>query len=163
MHSIWMQTLGVICLDLNKMVINFEYLGRRVKLKGIKGPLHSVMEGGVATKELKWKKASLLCQLLPFESLNRSAQKPKFFIKSGINFCRSINTYRWFGGSITGVPKLICYAQGSSTRSITQSQDNIKARGGISQSEAISLPSLRKGRDRETYHEFVVVRHGATK
>lgn len=56
-----MWTLRPICLDFNKMVMNFEYLGRRIELKGIKGHLHKVVEGGVDAKELRRKKTGLLC------------------------------------------------------------------------------------------------------
>lgn len=36
----WVRTLGPICLDLNKMIMKFEYSSRWVELKGIKGPMH---------------------------------------------------------------------------------------------------------------------------
>lgn len=52
---------GTICLDFNKMVMNFENFGKQIELKGIKGPTHKVVEGGVATKELRRKKIVLLC------------------------------------------------------------------------------------------------------
>lgn len=57
-----------------------------MELKGIKGPTHKVVEGVVAAKELRRTKTGLLCQLLPFESLEIEAPAAIFSINLGANF-----------------------------------------------------------------------------
>lgn len=64
----WLCTLGPIWWGFAKLLMSIQYKNHRLKLRGIKGPRHKVVEDRVATKDLFKRKSRFLCQFLPTRS-----------------------------------------------------------------------------------------------
>lgn len=58
-------SLDLIWWDFSKLIMCFEYKRSQNELKGIKVPIHWVVEDKIVTRELCRKKSDFLCQLLP--------------------------------------------------------------------------------------------------
>ena len=61
----WLRTLGLIWWDFERLQMNFSWKGRRVDLRGLKPPMHRVVDNRVMGKKLKKRKVGWLCHIMP--------------------------------------------------------------------------------------------------
>jgi hypothetical protein len=61
----WLRTLGPIWWDFKRLQMNFSWKGRRVDLRGLKPPVHQVVDNRVMDRERKRRKVGWLCHIMP--------------------------------------------------------------------------------------------------
>jgi hypothetical protein len=63
----WLRTLGPIWWDFERLWMRFMWKGRDVELRGIKPPLHRIVEGRVMEREFKRRRCSWVCHIQPHQ------------------------------------------------------------------------------------------------
>jgi hypothetical protein len=63
----WLRTLGPIWWDFERLWMRFMWKGRDVELRGIKPPLHRMVEGRVMEREFKRRRCGWVCHIQPHQ------------------------------------------------------------------------------------------------
>ena len=71
----WLRELGPFWLDFARLLMNFKWKGRDISLRGVEAPVHQVVDNQDVCRELKRKKVSWLCQLMPLTDNNNAGKR----------------------------------------------------------------------------------------